>query len=225
MKIPAGRTTNWIGAVTFVAFLAQWLTGTIDGAALGFGFIPARLTALLGGGAVVPDSAWIAPAWLTPVTTTFVHASWLHIGFNLLMLLFVGRHIEQVLGCRPMLLLYAIGAYAACLAQWLVDPASLSPMVGASGAISAWVATYALLYSQQDVKRIGPLSPGIVRLLWLAAAWIGLQLLIGLASGGGAGGDIGRIAIAAHIGGFVAGLALTRPLLRWRFRRARRWVG
>ena len=91
-------------------------------------------------------------------------------------------------------------------------------MVGASGAISAVVATYALLYSQQQVRRIGPFSANIVRLAWLAGGWIALQLMIGFATAGGMG-DLGQIAVAAHIGGFLAGLALTRPLLRWRFRK------
>jgi membrane associated rhomboid family serine protease len=148
----------------------------------------------------------------------FVHAGWLHIGFNLLMLLFCGRQVEHVLGRTGTLILYVAGAYAACFAQWAITPESVNPMVGASGAISAIIATYALLYSQQQVRRIGPLSANFVRVLWLAAAWIAIQLMIGVATAGGLG-DLGQIAIAAHIGGFLAGLALTRPLLRWRFRK------
>jgi membrane associated rhomboid family serine protease len=53
-----------------------------------------------------------------------------------------------------------------------------------------------------------------VRVVWLAAGWVFLQSLFGLAFSGG------RIAIAAHVGGFAAGLALARPLLLWRYRRA-----
>ena len=120
-------------------------------------------------------------------------------------------------------MLYGVGAYAACLAQYLVDPASTNPMVGASGAISAIIATYSLLYSQQQVRKVGPLSANLVRVLWLAAGWIAIQLMIGVATSGGAGG-LGQIAIAAHIGGFLGGLALTRPLLRWRFRKKPRAV-
>ncbi|WP_260582327.1 rhomboid family intramembrane serine protease [Sphingopyxis sp. PET50] len=61
---------------------------------------------------------------------------------------------------------------------------------------------------------IGPIPGHWVRALWLAAAWIGLQLLIGLTGGAG----FGNIAIWAHVGGFVAGLLLARPVLRWRFK-------
>ena len=60
--------------------------------------------------------------------------------------------------------------------------------------------------------------PGAVYSGGLAAAWIGLQLMIGIATAGGMG-QLGQIAIAAHIGGFLVGLVLTRPLLRWRFRK------
>ncbi|KFL45580.1 rhomboid-family protein [Sphingobium sp. ba1] len=210
--------TNGIAAISFAVFLILYLTGHIDNAAVLGGFIPARVgdPDLLAGLAAVP---W----WLTPLTCTLIHAGWLHVGFNMLMLVFCGRHVEHVLGKGPTLLLYGVGAYAACGAQWLIDPGSTGPMVGASGAISAVVATYALLYSQQQVRRIGPFSANIVRLAWLAGGWIALQLMIGFATAGGMG-DLGQIAVAAHIGGFLAGLALTRPLLRWRFRKRPRAV-
>lgn len=210
--------TNGIAAISFAVFLILYLTGHIDNAAVLGGFIPARVgdPDLLAGLAAVP---W----WLTPLTCTLIHAGWLHVGFNMLMLVFCGRHVEHVLGKGPTLLLYGVGAYAACGAQWLIDPGSTGPMVGASGAISAVVATYALLYSQQQVRKIGPFSANVVRLAWLAGGWIALQLMIGFATAGGMG-DLGQIAVAAHIGGFLAGLALTRPLLRWRFRKRPRAV-
>ncbi|MEC3910881.1 rhomboid family intramembrane serine protease [Sphingobium sp. CR2-8] len=218
MKLPAGRLTNGIAAITFAAFLLTFLTGQVDNAAIIGGFIPARLDdpALLEGMAAVPS-------WLTPLSCTFIHAGWMHIGFNMLMLLFCGRQVEHVLGWGGTLALYIVGAYGACLAQWALDPGSTNPMVGASGAISAIIAPYALLYSQQQVRAIGPLSSNVVRLLWLAGAWIAVQLMIGLASGAGMA-ELGQIAIAAHIGGFLVGLALTRPLLRWRFRKKPRVV-
>ncbi|MFB0872366.1 MULTISPECIES: rhomboid family intramembrane serine protease [unclassified Sphingobium] len=213
MKLPSGRLTDGVAAITIAIFLLLYLSGRIDDAAILGGFIPARFGEpdLLEGMAAVP-------VWLTPISCTFLHAGWMHIGFNMLMLLFCGRQVEHVLGWSGTLILYGVGAYAACLAQWAVDPASTNPMVGASGAISAIIATYSLLYSQQQVRRIGPLSASLVRSLWLAAAWVAIQLMIGIATAGG-GGGLGQIAVAAHIGGFLAGLALTRPLLRWRFRK------
>ncbi|HAF42694.1 MAG TPA: rhomboid family intramembrane serine protease [Sphingobium sp.] len=210
--------TNGIAATSVAAFLLLLLTDRVGDAAIIGGFIPARVddSALLAGMAAVP-------VWLTPLSCTLLHAGWLHIGFNMLMLLFCGRQVEHVLGWGGTLALYVVGAYAACLVQWAVDPASTNPMIGASGAISAILATYSLLYSQQQVRRVGPISANLVRVLWLAAGWIAIQLMIGVATSGGFG-DLGQIAIAAHIGGFLAGLAMTRPLLRWRFRKKPRVV-
>lgn len=210
--------TNAIAAITLVAFVILYLTGRVEEAAMLGGFIPARFDHpdLIGDVAAVP-------AVLTPLTCTLIHAGWLHLAFNMLMLVFCGRHVEHVLDKGTTLLLYVTGAYAACGAQWLLNPASPNPMVGASGAISAIIATYALLYSQQKVRRIGPFSANIVRLVWLALAWIAIQLMIGVATAGGLG-DLGQIAVAAHIGGFLAGLVLTKPMLRWRFRKRPRSV-
>jgi len=208
--------TNAIAAITFAAFLLLSLTGQVDNAALLGGFIPARIDdpRLFAGVLAVP-------VWLTPLSCTLVHAGWLHIGFNLLMLIFCGRQVEQVLHKGAVLILYVVGAYGAALLQWAIGPASPNPMVGASGAISAVLATYALLYGQRPVRRIGPFSANFLRVLWLAVGWILIQLMIGLASARGFG-DLGQIAIAAHIGGFLVGLVLTRPLLRWRFRKGPR---
>lgn len=208
--------TDWLSGVTFVAFLIAYLTGSIEALALIAGFVPMRvgdaeLFHQLGG------PAHAVPVLLTPLSATLVHASWLHVGFNLLMLFFCGRHVEHVLGPWLTLTLYGIGAYAAAAAQWAVDPSGASPMVGASGAISALLGTYALLYSQQKVRAIGPLSANFVRLVWLAAGWVAIQLMIGVAMQG-IQGELGNIAIAAHIGGFIAGLVLTRLALLIRFR-------
>ncbi len=213
MNISIGPVTKAVAGVILIAFLILSTSGLTQDAAVIGGFIPARVEGLdIGPGGAPP---WL-PVWLTPLSATLVHAGWLHIGFNMLMLLFCSGQVEQVLGPRPLLLLYVAGAYAAAVAQWAVDPSSIVPMVGASGAISAVLATYALLYSQQSVRAVGPFSANVVRILWLGAAWTGLQLLIGLA--GRAETGFGQIAVAAHIGGFIVGLVLTRPLLRWRFR-------
>jgi membrane associated rhomboid family serine protease len=204
----SGRTTIIIAIVTSVA----WLLGTvvssqIDVYALG-GFIPARI---LDGFTVVGALPW----WLTPLSATLLHADLLHLGFNMLMLLWCGRQVEQAIGGKLLLLLYVVGAYAAALGQFALGPHETSVMVGASGAISALVAVYALVFSEQRVKPIGPIPSYVVRVVWLAAAWVGIQTLIGL--GFGVGNAL--IAVGAHIGGFIAGLILARPLLRLRYRR------
>ncbi|MGH6890806.1 MAG: rhomboid family intramembrane serine protease, partial [Dongiaceae bacterium] len=94
--------------------------------------------------------------------------------------------------------------------------ANIVPMVGASGAISAVFGCYAMLFGQDRIKPLGPIPPRVIRIVWLAAAWIAIQGLVGIATWG----SMTRIAIAAHVGGFIAGLLLARPLLLWRYRKA-----
>ena len=188
------------------------LSGQLGWAALQLGFIPLRVTA-----SVAPaDHVFWVPAWLTPLTATLVHGGIAHIAFNLVMLAYCGRATERVVSSTGIIVLYIVGAYFAAFGQWVMGPSLLAPMIGASGAISAIVGAYALLFGRRRAKAIGPIAGDVVHILWLAAAWVGLQLLIGFA-GMGMGGTI---AIGAHIGGFVVGLVLARPLLLWRYRHA-----
>jgi membrane associated rhomboid family serine protease len=128
--------------------------------------------------------------------------------------------VEQVLGSRLVLPLYAAGAYAAAAGQWALGPAMTVPMIGASGAVSAIIGSYALLFGSREVKAWGPFSARVLHMLWLGAGWTFLQFLIGIASSTGAmglGTGGASVAVGAHVGGFVAGLVLTRPLLMIRF--------
>ncbi|MEH6715993.1 rhomboid family intramembrane serine protease [Parasphingorhabdus flavimaris] len=213
MNMPAGKLTNGLIIANVVIFLLVWLFGWEQDAILRGGMFPIRLS-----GEFIDTSVygWLVPAWLTPLSSAFLHSGLLHIGFNMLMLLFCGRFVEQALGPQLMAVLYVAGAYAAAIAQFAVEPGSMIPMVGASGAISAILGAYALLFARNKVDPVGPIPGHVVRIIWLTLAWIGIQLMIGLATSG----NLQGIAIFAHIGGFVAGLVLTRPLLEWRFRSA-----
>lgn len=203
------RATLAIAAVTAAAWLVAAGLGIDDIAAVWGGFIPARVQGLEG------DSI-LAPIFLTPLTATLVHAGFVHLAFNLLIHLFCGRAVENLLGSANLAILYVVGAYAAAAAHYLVDPADMIPMVGASGAISAILGAYAMLFGRNRVRIANPTLALWVNALWLAAAWIGLQLMVGITfQTTGA-----RIAIAAHIGGFLAGLLLAKPLLAFRFRGA-----
>jgi membrane associated rhomboid family serine protease len=200
--------TSMIVAATVVISVAAEFAPEWVAAPMRAGFIPARLSG------VETDYAAI-PAFLTPLSSAFVHAGMLHLFSNLLILGFTGRETERAIGRRGLMLLYVVGAYAAAFAQWLPDPMSVTPMVGASGAASAVVGAYALLYGRSRAIAIGPVPAIVVTALWLAAAWIGVNLLGAFAL------KLAGIALAAaaHIGGFIAGLALAWPLLKWRRRR------
>ena len=192
--------------------LVLWLTGGLPMGAAELGFIPARSAV---DGAADGGGGFAIPFLLTPLTATLVHGGIAHLLLNMLMLVYCGRQVEAAIGPAALGVLYLVGAYAAAAVQWAFDPQSVSPMIGASGAISAVVAVYALFYGERRARAIGPIPAGAVHVLWLAAAWIGLQLLIGVAGFGGV-----AIAVGAHIGGFLAGLVLARPLLLWRYRNA-----
>ncbi len=211
MNFPPGKLTNSLIVANVAVYLFLWLSGLEQLAVLKGGFFPVRL----GEGLPLLDQfAPLVPVWLTPLSSAFLHGGLLHISFNMLMLLFCGRFVEQALGARLMAILYVSGAYAASLAEFLFNSTSEIPVVGASGAISAILGAYALLFARNEVKPVGPIPGHIVRIVWLTLAWIAIQLMIGIATFG----DVNGIAIYAHIGGFLAGLLLVKPLLQWRFR-------
>ena len=144
MRIPRTATVV-ITILTGVAWLLVALFSRDSWAAMTIGFIPARLSG-------VPTLYPAVPAWLTPLSSTIVHGGALHVGLNLLMLVWCGSKVERVLGAGPLVLLYVVGAYTAAVAQWLASPMSPTPMIGASGAISAVIGAFAISFGQQ--KRI-----------------------------------------------------------------------
>ena len=198
-------------AITLLTALA-WVVGQFFGPeqpALSLGFIPGRLS-----GAIVPWPA--VPVALTPLTATLVHSGLIHIGFNLLIFVWCGTAVERVLGKTGLITLYLIGAYAAALAQWAMDPMGMVPMVGASGAISAVIGAYSLSFGRAKMLTRSPTLNRWINALWLMVAWIVLQVMMGWL----AGGQGYLLATPAHVGGFAAGLLLQRPLLLWRYRKA-----
>jgi membrane associated rhomboid family serine protease len=197
-----------LAAVTAAAFLVISLGGWSPEANYGLGFIPARLSM---------DVPWPAlPVWLTPLSATLVHGGFLHLAMNLLLLAWCGREVERVLGPGPVLLLYIAGAYAAAAGQYALDPLSQVPMVGASGAISALIGAFALSFSKpKPIVRSFRLNRAL-NTLWILVAWIVLQWMTAYLMGM----QGVMVATGAHVGGFLAGIALQKPLLLWRYRRA-----
>jgi len=126
--------------LTGLVSLAILVSGNLSNAATVLGFIPARV----GGFLVTPSVLW----WLTPLTATLIHGGLLHLVTNFILFAYCGRQVESVLGPGPLVVLYVIGAYAAAAGQYLLDPMSTAPMIGASGAISALVGAYALSFGK-----------------------------------------------------------------------------
>lgn len=209
MDIPRGKLTDALVILTSAIWLLLTIAGYQDYAAAAGGFYPARVS-----GELLLEGA--LPTWLTPLSAVLLHADLIHLGFNMLMLLYCGRFVEAAIGPWGLGALYLAGAYISAGAEYLWNPASVVPMIGASGAISAVFGCYAMLFGQDRTRPLGPIPARAIRILWLAAAWIAIQGLIGIATWG----SMTRIAIGAHVGGFIAGLLLARPLLLWRYRKA-----
>jgi membrane associated rhomboid family serine protease len=194
-----------IAAVTVLMSLIITVGG-LEGLASGqMGFIPARLSA-----------DWSPAALLTMFSCTLVHGGMLHLFLNMVMLLLTGIAVERVLGPAALVIIYLVSAVTSALAQWSVDPNSIVPVIGASGAISGVIGAYALSFGR--VKRISSNARinRFVHILWLAVAWTLLQIAVGFTAG--TSGLL--LATPAHVGGFITGLLLQRPLLLWRYRRA-----
>jgi membrane associated rhomboid family serine protease len=201
--------TAIIAIITTAVSAGVLLFLNVGVAATYWGFTPALA------GVNLSDSMAI-PWWLTPFSAALLHGGWLHLGVNMLMLLFLGSNVERIVGASGLLFAYIAGALAAAAAQYVVEPTSAIPMIGASGAVSALFGLYALFYGRPKQLTSNRNINGGLHVLWLLAAWVVLQWMAGALAG--AQGIM--LATPAHIGGFVAGLLLQRPLLLWRYRGA-----
>ena len=201
--------TILLAGVTSVVSLLILVGGWDAMAAMTLGFIPARLSgAMVVGGAV--------PAVLSIFTSTLVHGGYMHLLFNMLMLLLCGVAVERVLGASGVLFIYLVSAVVAALAQWAVGPMATTPVIGASGAVSGLIGAYALSFGRPKPLVSSPGLNRFLHILWLAAAWTVLQIGVGLV----AGADGVLLATPAHVGGFLVGILLQRPVLLWRYRKA-----
>ena len=126
-----------------------------------------------------------------------------------------GDNVEDAMGPCRFLAFYVLCGLAAAFAQVATDPGSPVPMVGASGAIGGVMGAYALLYPRARVHTFIFLGFYMTTLAVPAVFMLGyrfvLQVLSGLPALGQAAGGV---AFWAHVGGFVAGLALVVPLRR-----------
>ncbi len=207
-------TVSLIGAC-IVVFLWQLSLGGNGGqqAVYALGFIPALL---FEGRELSPDIALLPPS-ATFITSMFLHGGWMHLIGNMLYLWIFGNNIEDAMGHGRFIVFYGICGIAAALAQGFQDTSSVIPMIGASGAISGVLGAYLLLYPKAKVLVLVPLGIIITTLrlpaLYVLGFWFVLQFLSGAVAASAESGG-GGVAWWAHIGGFVAGMALVYPFRR-----------
>lgn len=157
----------------------------------------------------LPASIALVPPAATILTSMFLHGGIMHLLGNLLYLWIFADNVEDDLGPGRFVVFYTVCGIAAALAQALVEPRSDVPMIGASGAISGVLGAYLVMYPRAHVIGIVPPFFHPIRLpaMVVLGLWFVLQLFSSMSAKPGEPG----IAFAAHLGGFVAGVALIVP--------------
>src|SRR6478736_10037833 len=148
----------------------------------------------------------VAPEHL--LSSMFLHGSWGHILGNMWFLFIFGDNVEEAFGHLKSFIFYLVAGLVAAALQVAMEPGSMIPMVGASGAISGVLGAYLVLYPRARVHNLLFLGFYLttIRLpAWVMLGyWIALQVLGGIMAKAGEGGT----AFWAHIGGFGAGVIL-----------------
>ncbi len=157
---------------------------------------------------------------LTLVTCQFLHGGWMHLLGNMLFLWIFGNNVEDRLGHLAYLLFYLLGGIVSMLAHYLVNPASVVPTIGASGAVATILGAYAVSWPHARIHALLPLGfifiPLKLPAYLVLGFWFGSQLLDGWLKW-----DVelsGGVAFFAHIGGFVFGagvMALVNQIKSW----------
>jgi membrane associated rhomboid family serine protease len=206
-----------IGLNVLVFLLLQQL-GSNDAFTYAFSLVPKEITTgiditgvqivrdALGNTGEVHHYATPLPVYFNFLSSMFMHGSIAHIFGNMLFLWIFGDNLENLIGHVRYAVFYLICGFAAAAGQVVLSPDSIIPMLGASGAISGVLGGYVLLFPTRQVRviimRIFTTVPAYVAI----GIWIVYQVVLGYFSDPGSGG----VAYAAHIGGFVAGLALIK---------------
>jgi membrane associated rhomboid family serine protease len=159
----------------------------------------------------------------TILTSMFMHGSWEHIIGNMLFLWVFGNNIEDSMGHLRFLAFYLLCGAMATAAHIGFNLDNAVPMVGASGAISGVMGAYIVLYPHARVRTwFPPIFLFHLRAMFFLAYWFLLQLAMAVVEVGSEAGEQGGIAVWAHVGGFVAGVALVKLFENRTLTRARR---
>ena len=146
------------------------------------------------------------PVYFNFLSSMFMHGGVAHLGGNMLFLWIFGDNLENLVGHVRYVIFYIVCGLAAATAQIIMGPDSVIPMLGASGAISGVLGGYVLLFPQRQVRAIIFNFLTTVPAFVAIGIWIVYQIVLGYFSSAESGG----VAYAAHIGGFIAGVALIK---------------
>jgi len=166
------------------------------------------------------QNAFIAAYGLIPdqfhffnvITSMFLHGGWMHVLGNMWFLWIFGDNIEDILGHGKYILFYLLCGAVAALAQVAVSPNSRIPTVGASGAIAGIMGAYMIKFPHSRILSLVTIVfffttveiPAWIMLIY----WFVIQFFSGVGTLGASQSSQGGVAFFAHIGGFIAGIAL-----------------
>ena len=188
LRVPPA--TGWLIAINLAVHLARLLLSSDqdDVVVNALGFDPASLSG---------PADWLAV--LSLVTYQFLHGSWAHLGINMITLLALGPGVERPLGQTRFLVIYLLSGIAGAVLQGVFTPNSDDLMVGASASISGIFGALLVIWG---LYRRGRQPIGLLPMTLL---WISLMAITGITGMGAEGAPVAWI---AHIGGFLAGMAL-----------------
>lgn len=156
---------------------------------------------------LVPQAPGPPIVWLTLLSSMFMHGGFGHIAGNMLYLWIFGDNVEHRFGHLKFLIFYLSAGLVGSLAQIMMDPNSVIPNLGASGAISGIMGAYLVLFPHNRINAIFLYQVVTVPAVVVLGMWILMQLVSGYGSIAATTVSAGGVAYLAHIGGFVAGAA------------------
>ena len=188
----------------------------------GWSVVPAEITTgtdltqpvtvgLAGQQVTIPHAPGPSPIYLTILSAMFMHGGFAHIFGNLLFLWIFGDNVEQRFGHAVFLAFYLVSGVAATAAQVALDPGSVIPNLGASGAISGVLGAYLVLFPRNRVHALFFYTVVSIPAVLALGMWILLQFVNGLGAVA-ATEQTGGVAYGAHLGGFAAGVVMALVL-------------
>ena len=209
-----------IVALNAIVFLFFQQAGTNDRFTAGYAAVPYEIThnqdlvVARPSRNEVPQAPGPSPIYLTILISMFMHGSWMHILGNMLFLWVFGDNVEDDFGHVRFVIFYLLCGIAATFAQIAIDPESMIPTLGASGAIAGVLGSYLIMFPHNRVRNL--LLLGFIfttvelRAVWVIGIWILLQVIEQYTSYVSENlSRSGGVAYMAHIGGFAAGALLT----------------
>ncbi len=167
--------------------------------------------------AQIPQAPGPPIIWLTLITSMFMHGGFGHIAGNMLYLWIFGNNVEHRFGHVWFLIFYLLAGLVGSLGQIALEPSSIIPNLGASGAIAGVMGAYMVLFPYNRVNVVFLYNVISVPAILVLGMWIATQFVSGVGAIAATSTSAGGVAYMAHVGGFVAGVTaavLCRTQLR-----------